>query len=123
MYDYDRKDSEGNLRELHLEKSIEVTETPCIQKQLSVKHEKIEDLSVTNFIECPYFSVEKWELDGSASLKQEKPFLLVSVIEGEGELIKEGEHFFFKKGDHFLLPSYFGEYNLRGNTNCIVSSL
>ncbi|AJQ62422.1 TPA: mannose-6-phosphate isomerase, class I [Bacillus thuringiensis] len=123
LYDYDRKDSEGNLRELHLEKSIEVTETPCIQNQLSVKHEKIEDLSVTNFIECPYFSVQKWELDGSASLKQQKPFLLVSVIEGRGELIKEGEHFFFKKGDHFILPSYFGEYNLIGNTNCIVSSV
>ncbi|EJR45802.1 hypothetical protein IIM_04988 [Bacillus cereus VD107] len=32
-----------------------------------------------------------------------------SVIEGEGELIKDGELFFFKKGDHFILPNNFGE--------------
>jgi mannose-6-phosphate isomerase len=25
VYDYDRRDAEGNLRELHLEKAIEVT--------------------------------------------------------------------------------------------------
>ncbi|MDZ5610141.1 mannose-6-phosphate isomerase, class I [Bacillus pseudomycoides] len=123
LYDYDRRDSEGNLRKLHLEKSIDVTETPFISNQLTVKHEKVDDLSVTNFIKCPYFSVEKWVLDGSASLQQQKAFLLVSVIEGEGELIKEGEHFFFKKGDHFILPSYFREYDLVGNTKCIVSSL
>ncbi|PFU22278.1 mannose-6-phosphate isomerase [Bacillus anthracis] len=123
LYDYDRRDSEGNLRELHLEKSIDVTEIPFISNQLTVKREKVDDLSVTNFIKCPYFSVGKWELDGSASLKQQKGFLLVSVIEGEGELIKDGEHFFFKKGDHFILPNNFGEYGLVGNTNCIISSL
>ena len=66
--------------------------------------------------------MEKWELDGSASLEQQKAFLLVSVIHGEGELIKEGEHYFFKKGDHFIIPNYFGRYDLVGNSICIVSS-
>ncbi|PEM17558.1 mannose-6-phosphate isomerase, class I, partial [Bacillus wiedmannii] len=123
LYDYDRRDSEGNLRDLHLESSIDVIETPCISNQLTFKNEKVDDLSITNFIKCPYFSVEKWELDGSASLEQQKAFLLVSVIQGEGELIKEGEHYFFKKGDHFIIPNYFGGYDLVGNSICIVSSI
>lgn len=70
LYDYNRRDSEGKLRELHLEKSMEVIETPFVSMQQSVQYEEIEDLYVTKFIECPYFSVEKWELDGVVNLTQ-----------------------------------------------------
>ncbi|MDM5157329.1 mannose-6-phosphate isomerase, class I [Bacillus sp. DX1.1] len=123
LYDYDRRDSEGNLRELHLQKSIEVTEVPFTSNQVKAHYEKIEDLSVTTFIECPYFSVQKWELNGSTSLKQQKPFLLVSVIDGEGELINEEGRYFFKKGDHFILPNGFGEYELIGSAEFITASM
>jgi mannose-6-phosphate isomerase len=123
LYDYDRRDSEGNLRELHLEKSVEVTKTPFTQNQLSVMHEKVENLSITHFVQGDYFSVEKWKLNGLAHLKQQKQFLLVSVIDGEGELTKEDKRYSFKKGDHFILPTSFGEYELVGDTKCIVSSL
>lgn len=40
LYDYDRRDSEGNLRDLHLESSIDVIETPCISNQLTFKMKK-----------------------------------------------------------------------------------
>ncbi|PGS63360.1 mannose-6-phosphate isomerase, class I [Bacillus cereus] len=123
LYDYNRRDSEGKLRELHLEKSMEVIETPFVPNQQTVQYEEIEDLHVTKFMESPYFSVGKWELNGCVHLQQTKPFLLVSVIEGEGELIQEEKCYFFKKGDHFILPDHFGEYELVGNTTCIISSL
>ncbi|UIR28919.1 mannose-6-phosphate isomerase, class I [Priestia flexa] len=123
LYDYNRKDSEGNTRELHLVKSIEVTETPCTSNKLTIQQEKIHDLYVTTFIECPYFSVQKWVLNGTSSLKKEKPFLLVSVIDGKGSLISVGNEYPFKKGDHFLVPNGLEEYQLVGNAECIVSSL
>ena len=123
LYDYDRRDSEGNLRELHLNESIEVTAVPFTSNQITTRYEKIDDLSVTTFIESPYFSVHKWELNGSASLQQQKPFLLVSVIEGNGELISEGETYKFKKGDHFILPNGFGKYSIVGKAELITSSL
>ncbi|WP_232699233.1 mannose-6-phosphate isomerase, class I [Brevibacillus daliensis] len=123
LYDYDRRDAEGNLRELHLQKSIEVTETPFTSDQLTVLYDKVDDLSVTSFIEGPYFSVKKWELAGSATLIQQEKFLLVSVIDGEGEIIKENQHYSFKKGDHFLLPNGFNEYEIKGNTTCIAASI
>lgn len=74
LYDYNRRDSEGELRELHLEKSIEVIETPFVSDQRTIQYEKIEDLHVTTFIECSYFSVRKWELDGVANLTQKVHF-------------------------------------------------
>ncbi|MBL3648849.1 mannose-6-phosphate isomerase, class I [Bacillus sp. RHFS10] len=123
IYDYERKDAEGNMRELHLEKSIEVIEVPSIPDRQSVHYEQTDDLLTTTFIECAYFSVEKWSLSGYVSLKQQKPFLLVSVIEGEGRIISDGSVNRFKKGDHMLLPYGFGEFKLEGQAECIVSHL
>ncbi|PFJ09058.1 mannose-6-phosphate isomerase [Bacillus cereus] len=123
LYDYNRRDLEGNLRELHLEKSIEVTETPFVSNQQAVQYEKVGDLNITSFVECPYFFMKKWELNGSVSLKQQKPFLLVSVINGEGELMSHDEKHSFKKGDHFILPNEFGEYQLVGNAEFIIASI
>ena len=123
LYDYNRRDSEGNLRELHLDKSMEVIETPFVSSQQVVQYEEIEDLCVTKFIECSYFSVNKWNLDGVVNLTQKSPFLLLSVIDGEGELMHGNETYRFEEGDHFILPSNFGEYKIVGRAEVIVASV
>ncbi|ARV44646.1 mannose-6-phosphate isomerase [Bacillus subtilis] len=123
LYDYERKDPEGNMRELHLEKSIEVIAVPSIPDRQTVQYEQTDDLHIATLIECAYFSVKKWSLSGSVRLKQQKPFLLVSVIKGEGRMIS-GEYVnTFKKGDHMLLPFGFGQFKLEGQAECIVSHL
>ncbi|MDA7027957.1 mannose-6-phosphate isomerase, class I [Bacillus sp. CLL-7-23] len=123
LYDYDRTDAQGNLRELHLEKSIDVIDVPFTAKQPTIQYEKIDDLHVTLFIESPFFSVKKWDLAGTVSLKQEKPFLLISVINGEGHIFTNGNEYALKKGDHLLLPDQFGDFQLSGHIECIVSNL
>ncbi|MFT0800934.1 mannose-6-phosphate isomerase, class I [Bacillus swezeyi] len=123
LYDYDRKDAAGNPRELHLEKSIDVIDIPSAPDQQTVQYEQTDDLQAALLIECPYFSVKKWDVKGAACLKQEKPFLLISVIDGEGRIMSSENEYSFKKGDHMLLPSGFGEFKLMGHAECIVSSL
>jgi len=123
VYDFDRRDAEGNLRELHIQKSIEVTEVPSTFNKIPARYQEMNNLSITTFIECPYFTVQKWELNGLTSLKQEKPFLLVSVIHGKGELVHKDNYYSFRKGDHFLLPHGFGEYELNGKAELITSSI
>lgn len=123
VFDFNRKDAEGNLRELHIQKSIEVTETPSSHTDVSPFTERIDDAEVTTFVECPYFTVQKWSLKGQVTLTQQKPFTLVSVIEGEGNLIHDETTYPFKKGDHFLLPYEFGEYVLKGQADLIASYL
>ncbi|NPC92957.1 mannose-6-phosphate isomerase, class I [Bacillus sp. WMMC1349] len=123
LYDYDRTDAQGNLRELHLEKSIDVIDVPFTAMQPTIQYEKIDDLHVTLFIESPFFSVKKWDLTGTVSLKQEKPFLLISVMNGEGHIITNGNEYALKKGDHLLLPDQFGDFQVSGRIECIVSNL
>jgi mannose-6-phosphate isomerase len=123
VYDYDRRDNEGNLRELHIEQSIAVTTVPAVQPEIEPVVGTKGDMKVTTFVESNYFTVHKWELEGSAKLEQNHSFELISVISGSGSLTKGEEMYEFKKGDHFLLPSGFGEYELSGNAELIVSHL
>ncbi|MGN7941402.1 mannose-6-phosphate isomerase, class I [Metabacillus sp. 22489] len=123
VFDFNRKDAEGNLRELHIEKSIEVTETPSSHTEVTPTTEQIDGAEMTTYVECPYFTVQKWKLSGTTTLTQEKPFTLVSVIDGDGELTHNGTTYSFRKGDHFLLPYEFGQYTLNGNADLIASYL
>jgi mannose-6-phosphate isomerase len=123
VYDYDRRDKEGNPRELHIQQSIEVTTVPSADPELQSTIKKLYGAEITTFVECDYFTVHKWELNGQAQLEQDQKFLLISVIEGEGALEHGGHSHPFRKGDHFLLPSEFGQYQLNGQANLIVSHL
>ncbi|MCM3123886.1 MULTISPECIES: mannose-6-phosphate isomerase, class I [unclassified Mesobacillus] len=123
VYDYDRRDNEGNLRELHIEQSIAVTTVPAVKPEIQPVAKTSGDMKITTFLESDYFTVHKWELEGTAKLNQNLAFQLVSVIEGTGSLVQGNGKYEFKKGDHFLLPSGFGEYELEGNAELIVSHL
>lgn len=123
VYDYDRVDNVGNTRELHIEKSIQVATIPSNEPKFDAKEFTIGDLKITIFIENEFFSVYKWTLNGQVTLKQDKPFQLVSVISGEGTIMVDNQTFSFIKGDHMMLPSELGKFTLSGNLELIVSHL
>lgn len=117
LYDYDRKDKDGNLRKLHLDKSKKAIKT--------LDTEKIhEDLGKTieTLLENAYFTVRKINVDDKLSLKRKAPYLLESVIKGEGEIIIDNKSYPIKKGDFFILTNYVGEYEIRGNLEIVESS-
>jgi len=123
VYDYDRLDDAGNKRDLHIQQSIAVTTVPHQEKlqDSNYKTEKQAGLIKTTFVECSYFSVEKWEVYGKSDLVQTKDFLLCSVMEGAGSVQIQEAEYPFQKGDHFLLPSTLGEYAIMGKSELIVS--
>jgi mannose-6-phosphate isomerase len=121
VYDYDRRDAEGNLRELHLDKAIVVTTVPHHESGVTTKVEKREQATITTFVESEFFSVYKWAVDGKAAFSSDEHYLLVSVIKGDGTLLHAGERYPLKKGMHFILPVGFGAFELDGNVEFIVS--
>ncbi len=70
------------MRELHLEKSIEVIAVPSIPDRQTVQYEQTDDLHIATLIECAYFSVKKWSLSGSARLKQKNHSFLSVLLKG-----------------------------------------
>lgn len=120
LYDYDRLDADGNKRELHLQKSIDVTTIPHREALIKPVVEDKEAVTITTFIQSQFFSVFKWDVKGCADFKSEQ-FLLCSVINGEATLKQNGYEYPLGKGDHFILPSDFGEFKIEGNMELIVS--
>jgi mannose-6-phosphate isomerase len=121
VYDYDRKDSAGNLRELHLEKAIDVTTIPHQDTGVAPSFQEQENVTITTFVDSEFFSVYKWEIHGRTLFPFNQQYLLLSVVKGEGSLVHNGEQYGLKKGTHLIVPVGFGEFEINGNCELIVS--
>ena len=119
VYDYDRL-SNGKPRELHVQQSIDVITVPAPSAEDSVSHAADLPANTMNeLIACDYYKVYKLIVTEPVSFEQEHPFLIMSVIEGEG--LVNGQ--MIRKGDHFILPSGFGKVDLQGDMTLIASSV
>lgn len=121
VYDYDRVDQNGDKRELHILKSIDVTTIPHEDISVIPKVEQNKGATITTFVKEHYFSVYKWEIKDSAALYQDKPFLICSVLNGSGEIVTDEGSFLIEKGNHFILPAGLGNFEVKGNVELIVS--
>lgn len=118
LYDYDRL-QDGKPRELHLEKSIDVIQCPHTDIVSNTEVEKRENGQIEELIACDFYTVYKISLKGRESFAQKEPFTIVSVIEGNGTI--DGRS--IKKGDHFILPAGYGDYELDGTMELILSHI
>lgn len=120
LYDYDRRDDQGNLRDLHLEESKRAIKTKDVKNKL--KEKNFEAYKETNLLSNEYFEVKKYEIKDQVRLKRKKPYLLESVIEGEGVLTIDGKDYPIKKGDFFVLTNYCKDYKISGKLSLVESS-
>lgn len=118
LYDYDRL-SGGKPRELHIDKSIDVIKCPYVDKNTDRKEIKMEHAVEEELVTCKYYSVNRLSINGSQTFLQNEPFIIISVINGEGFIDGTG----IKKGDHFILPAGYGEYCIEGNMELITSHI
>jgi mannose-6-phosphate isomerase, class I len=97
VYDYHRKDTQGKERELHVQQSIDVTTIPFEPSTWdSQVSKKIDNGEVRRLVSSPYFTLDKYELTGTNTIMNDKPFQMVSVIKGigfiDGKKVKAGDH-------------------------------
>ncbi|KXT74621.1 Mannose-6-phosphate isomerase [Streptococcus sp. DD10] len=120
VYDFDRRDNAGNLRELHLEKSIDVLTIgkPANSRPVTVQ---ADSLTSTLLVSNDFFVVYKWEIEGETHFKKEADYYLVSVIEGIGEIWIDERCYELEKGQHFILPSDVQTWSISGDLQLIVS--
>lgn len=119
VYDYGRLMG-GKPRELHIDKSIDVITVPA--KSVAESIMKVDDLPVNQMnllISCDYYKVWKMDVTKPVTIDQEYPFLIMSVIEGDGLI--NGQ--MIRKGDHFILPNEYGEVKLQGSMQLIASTI
>lgn len=119
VYDYDRLQN-GKPRELHVDKSIDVITVPAKSVEDSVKSVlNLPKNQLNQLYSCSYYDIFKVDIDGKMAFEQEYPFLLMSVVEGDGIIDSQP----VKKGDHFILPCGYGEVKLQGTMSIIASTV
>lgn len=116
VYDYGRL-SNGKPRELHIEQSIATIKAPYEEEDVKGTTESLNGAEHTRFIQCPYYCVDKYDVNGTFSITFDAPFTNVSIIDGNGTI--NGTP--LKKGDHFIVPFQYGVCEFIGNFSMICS--
>ena len=98
VYDYHRKDAQGNERQLHVQQSIDVATVPYVPLAAdSMVETAIENGTRTKLVSSEFFTVNKYEMTGKNTIVNDKPFQLVTVIKGNGVIngnsVKMGDNF------------------------------
>jgi mannose-6-phosphate isomerase len=121
VYDYDRRDAEGNLRELHIDKSIVVAATPHQDIGVEPVTQAGDGYISRQLVAENYFTVYHLDVKGVSNHHTDGGFYLMSVLEGDGQFKTSEGTFAFKKGDHFIVPSTLDQYEIEGCASLIVS--
>ena len=118
LYDYDRPGTDGKLRPLHIEQSLD-----CIDFDAQAPTDGTvtapEVDGVTELESNPCYTVDRVRVNGSKTLDQRWPFMCLSVIDGEGTVCGDPVH----KGSHLLAPSTVSSIDLEGKMELIISHL
>lgn len=117
VYDYGRL-SNGKPRELHVEQSIDVIKAPFEETHCEPSAEKERGAVRTHFVTCPFYSVDRYEIDGVFAKTFSKYFTIVSVIAGNGFV----NGIPLETGQHFIAPAYAGELRFEGRMEILCSN-
>ena len=129
LYDYNRRDRNGNLRELHIDKALDVL-------NLHSSAEPVQPMRLLNYqpgfaseflTRCRYFQVERILLNSEASevsyRTDSSSFEVLICVQGKGVLKGSKLRIPFRKGDTVFVPadsealSFSGKAELLG-VNC-----
>lgn len=126
IYDYNRKDINGNYRPIHLERAAQVVSlqpTNIEKYQMNIKV-KMKTTILQQIFSCKYFESYKIILNDYINLYcSRESFHHILVIEGELSLIKGKQQWILKAGESWFVPAGFHLYDLRGKGIILLSKL
>lgn len=106
IYDFNRRDANGNLRELHTELVKDAIDY-SVETDYRTHYEAIKDRPV-ELVACPYFTTTLYDLTRSCEidLAETDSFLVVMCIEGCGTLTDDqGSTLPLHQGETVLVPA------------------
>ena len=125
LYDYNRKDKNGNTRELHIDKAIDVLDMKEYEPKSMERYEGIMhyDYVKTLIGQCKYFVVNKLFIDGECVLPPiESSFQAFVILEGKGTISDGVNTYETKFGDTWLALNKV-PINIVGNMSALVVNI
>ena len=106
IYDFKRKDKDGNYRQLHTKEAAEcINYTVEDDYRTHYEHKKNEGVTL---VECPYFTTAVYDLDEPMTLDYSEldSFVILIGLKGEGTITdNEGNTVAISAGESILVPA------------------
>lgn len=119
LYDFERKDDDGNKRELHVEQSIEAIDYTALH-QAQVKYNKELHDAPVNLVDSPYFKTDRLVLTKSVEYNYSSATCrIVIATAGNGLLSYKGATYTLHTGDVYLLPAALESIELIPTTHSL----
>ncbi len=117
LYDFDRVDNQGNLRELHVDLALDAIN----YNKIDTKKRYNTILNQSNsVVDCPYFITNFLPIDGKIEVnKTGETFKVYMCVDGSFELECNGTKFEYKKGDTVLIPAALNNFMLNGKASVL----
>jgi mannose-6-phosphate isomerase len=117
LYDFDRVDSDGNLRELHVDQALDAINYNTVSSQ---KHYQKNSNQSNPVVDCPYFTTQFIPLEGEIAVqKTGATFTVYMCVEGSFELELAGQNYLYSKGDTVLIPAALTAFQLHGKASIL----
>ncbi len=125
VYDYGRRGADGKLRELHIDKAIDVsTLTPSDTADKQSAPEQIPGGTKTALASCEYFTTEKYVIDGEAEITvDESSFASLVVTEGTGTVTGAENAVAFQAADSLFVPAGAGRVTVSGRCTIVKTTV
>ena len=117
IYDFNRKDAEGNTRELHVDLALDAIN----YERTDTQKEYTKHLNQSNgIVDCAYFTTNFIPLDGESIVRKDgNSFTVYMCVAGEFEISAEGSTYKYKTGDTVLIPAALKAFNMNGKASLL----
>lgn len=122
VYDYDRRGADGSLRELHVDKALDVT-VPFTEKEVdAIRYEAATEQDVDVLAHCRYFKARKLTAPKHLCVDS-RSFVYLLCVQGNGNVIAGDNVVPIQKGEGVYLPAGLGNVDLDGDFTVLTASL
>jgi len=124
IYDYDRRDLQGNLRQLHIEDAIEAIkfdDTTPETLNVQAKNGEIQTLA-----DCPFFNTSLIGVEGNFKLNLDKNLSFTIIINTDGDVVltaPDNKTTSLPQGRTALIPASMPFVNLSGNGKVVIVTI
>jgi len=117
LYDFDRVDAQGNIRELHLDLALDAINYKKVDAKKSYN---LLSNEATNMVDCPYFTTNHIRLEGQITHnKNGDSFTVYMCTEGTFSLEVDGQTYNFELGSTVLVPAALRHFTLHGSATLL----
>lgn len=122
IYDFKRRDKDGNYRQLHIHEAAESIDY-TVENNCSVTYVPMKNQGVS-LIQCPYFKTILYQVDEplTIDLSSLDSFIITIITQGEGSFTdNEGNTEQVQAGDTLLFPATTSQLKIEGCMKFLVT--